>query len=47
MCVCGGGGGGVELLPPSPLIYVRAISCKGWKLTDYTCYQALVPSVLV
>ena len=32
MCVCvcvgGGGGGGVELKPPSPLIYVRAMSCS-------------------
>ena len=31
MCVCvrEGGGGGVELRPPSPLIlYVRAMSCS-------------------
>ena len=27
VCVCGGGGGG-DLRPPSPLIYVRAMSCS-------------------
>ena len=28
MCVWGGGGGGFELRPPSPLIYVRAMICS-------------------
>ena len=27
VCVCGGGGGG-DLRPPSPLIYVTAMSCS-------------------
>ena len=46
MCVWGGGGGGMgegDLRPPSPVI------CKSHavvRLTDYTCYQSLVPSVL-
>ena len=44
MCVCvwGGVGGRGDLMPPSPVI------CKeGLKLTDYTSYQGLVPSVLL
>ena len=33
MCVCGGGGGGVDPRPPSPLIYVRAMSCSKAQIT--------------
>ena len=49
MCVCvGGGGGGVTLghLAISD-INKRAMSCSKAKSTDYACYGALVPSVLI
>ena len=40
MCVCvcvwGGGGGGVDLKPPSPLIYVRAMSCSKARSSQIT-----------
>ena len=37
MCVCvGGGGGGVDLRPPSPLIYVRAMSCSKARSSQIT-----------
>ena len=39
VCVGGVGMGGDDLRQPSPVI------CKSHELTDYTCYEALVPSV--
>ena len=38
MCVCvfGGGGGGGNLRPPSPLMYVRAISCSKARSSQIT-----------